>query len=70
VPEEHSDDAEAVAELARSLVENATKAKPNKKMFEITAEGLKKAATNIAAITPPVLATIQAILSFIEKLPR
>ncbi len=70
VPTELSEDAEAVAEMAKVLVENATKDKPNKKIFEVTAGGLTKAATNIATIAPPVLTTVQAIISFIEKLPR
>jgi hypothetical protein len=70
VPDDLSDDSEAVAEMAKTLVENATKDKPNKRMFEITVEGLRKAATNIAVITPPVLTTVRAIIAFIEKLPR
>lgn len=70
VPDDRADDAEAVAEMARSFVEGATKEKPNKKVLEITADGLKKAAENIASITPQVLTTALAIISFIDKLPR
>ncbi|MHB0988896.1 MAG: hypothetical protein ACYC3P_09580 [Bellilinea sp.] len=69
IPEENRDDAEAVAEMAKSLVENATKERPNKRIYEITVEGLKKAASNIASVTPQVLTTVLSIISFIEKLP-
>lgn len=70
VPGDFADDAEVVAEMAKSFVEGATKEKPNKKMLEITAEGLKKAAENIASITPQVLTTALAIIAFIDKLPK
>lgn len=70
VPEDRADDAEAVAETAKSLVESASKEKPNKRLLAINIEGLKKAAENIAAITPRVLTTALAIISFVEKLPK
>ena len=52
VPDKNADDAEAVANMAKSLIESATREKPNKPLVQISAEGLKKAAGNIAAITP------------------
>lgn len=69
LPEEYADDAEAVAEMAKSLVENAAKEKPNRRINEVTAEGLKKAAENISKITPLVLTTVLEIISFIQKIP-
>jgi len=68
VPDDFADDAEAVAEMARSFVEGATKEKRNKKLLKITAEGLKKAAENIASIAPNVLNTVLAIIVFVDKL--
>jgi hypothetical protein len=55
VPPENKEEAEAVAETAKALIETASKEKPNKAMIEITGEGLKKAAKNIASVTPIVL---------------
>jgi len=68
VPEENGDDAETVAEMAKSLIENATKGKPNKSLVQISSDGLKKAAENIANIAPKVLLTAQAIISFIRTI--
>lgn len=55
VPQENAEEAEAVAEIAKALIESVSKEKPNKAMVEITGEGLKKAAKNIASVTPIVL---------------
>ncbi len=68
VPEEKGNEAEAVAEMAKSLIENATKEKPNESLVEIFIDGLKKAAGTIADITPKVLLTAQAIIVFIKTL--
>jgi hypothetical protein len=68
VPDENGDDAEAVANMAKNLIENATREKPNKPLVQISAEGLKKAAENIATIAPKVLLTAQAIIVFIKSL--
>jgi hypothetical protein len=70
VPAENRDDAEAVAEMAKSLIENATKEKPNKPLVKISADGLKQAAENIAVIVPKVLLIAQAIISFVMTLSQ
>ncbi len=68
VPGEHADDIEAVAISANRLAEDVSNPKPNKKAIQISADGLKRAAENIAAIASPVLVTVQAILAFVSKL--
>jgi ElaB/YqjD/DUF883 family membrane-anchored ribosome-binding protein len=55
VPESKKDEAEAVAASAQTLVENAKAEKPNKALLQISGEGLKKAAENLAEVTPTVL---------------
>jgi glucokinase len=52
LPAEHQEDAETVAELTQDLVEEAGQEKPKKRKLEITGEGLKKAAQNLAAVAP------------------
>ncbi|MCP4358627.1 MAG: hypothetical protein GY796_11470 [Chloroflexi bacterium] len=54
-PEDRAEEAEAVAEMAKTLVETASAEKPNKTMLQISGEGLKQAAKNIADIMPTVL---------------
>lgn len=55
VPVQQSGDAEAVAEIAKTTVEQAIKEQPNKTMLSISAEGLKKAASNLASVVPTVV---------------
>jgi hypothetical protein len=52
---EKADDAEAVAEMTKTLVDTASAEKPNKTMIQISGEGLKQAAKNIADVMPTVL---------------
>ena len=68
VPLENSDEAEAVAELAKDLLEKATKEKVNKPLVEVSAEGLKKAAENLAKVTPKVLTIAGKIIAFVFSL--
>lgn len=49
---EHQEEAETLAEFTQDLVEEAGKEKPKKAKLEITGEGLKKAAQNLAAVAP------------------
>jgi hypothetical protein len=70
LPGENVDDGETVAELAKKLIENATKEKPNKKLIEISAEGLKKAAKDLEIIIPSVLLISEKLISFILSLHR
>ncbi len=52
---EKAQEAEAVAEMTQSLVDSAKGENPNKTMVQITGEGLKRAAENIADVMPTVL---------------
>lgn len=68
VPSENIEDAEAVAQAAESLIDAATKQKPNKVTVEITKEGLLKAARNIALVMPTVRAIATQLVELIQKL--
>lgn len=68
VPPEKEEEAEAVAESAKLLVEAAAKEKPNKAMVQVSAEGLKMAAKNIAEVMPTVLVIAAKIVTTITEL--
>lgn len=68
VPAEKASDAEAVAETAKAAVEQATKAQPNKTLVQISAEGLKQAAQNLAAVLPTVLPIATQIADALRKM--
>jgi hypothetical protein len=68
VPAEHTEDAEAVAETAKVLVEKAGEEKPNKTMIKITGEGLKQAAQNLAAVIPAVVGIASQIVAAVMRL--
>lgn len=68
VPTEKSEEAEAVAESAKGLVESVNKEKPNKAMVQISADGLKQAAENLAAVTPIVSAIATQIVAAVMKI--
>jgi predicted transcriptional regulator len=61
-PPTKKEEAEALAEAAKALVEAGTKDQPNKTTVQITAEGLKKAAENIAGVMPTVLSIASSIV--------
>ncbi len=63
VPADKAEDADAVAQITESLVETANDEKPNKMMLQITGEGLKQAAQNLAAIVPDVVKIAGAIVA-------
>jgi internalin A len=67
-PPELSSEAEAVAQTTEALVEAASAEKPNKTMIEITGEGLKKAAENVAAVMPMVLTIATQIVTAVSRL--
>jgi septal ring factor EnvC (AmiA/AmiB activator) len=67
-PVEKQEDAQAVAETAKALVDVAKAEKPNKTMLEITGEGLKKAAQNLADVMPVVLPIASQIVVTVMKL--
>jgi hypothetical protein len=68
VPAEQAGEAEAVAETAKAAVEQATKAQPNKTLVQISAEGLKQAAQNLAAVLPTVLPIATQIAEAVRKM--
>jgi hypothetical protein len=69
-PPELASEAEAVVQTTEVLVEAASAEKPNKTMIEITGEGLKKAAENIAAVMPTVLPIAMKIVATIGQIVR
>jgi hypothetical protein len=68
VPPDKGEDAEAVAELAQQLVETANKEKPNRTMVQVTGEGLKQAAQNLANVMPTVLTIATQIVGTIGQI--
>lgn len=68
VPSEKSEEAAAVAETTKSLVDTVSKEKPNKVMVQVSADGLKQAARNLAAVTPTVLTIATQIVATIMKI--
>ena len=68
VPEDNREDAQAVADLTQSLVETAKAEQPNKTTLQITGEGLKKAAQNLAEVMPAVLTIATQIVAAVAKL--
>ncbi|MGE5775230.1 MAG: hypothetical protein ACM33V_03365 [Chloroflexota bacterium] len=68
VPEEKQEQAQAVAETAKALVEAAKTEKPNKTMVQITGEGLKQAAQNLAEVMPTVVTIAGQIALTVAKL--
>jgi hypothetical protein len=67
-PENKAEEAQAVADLTKTLVEEGTKPTPNKTTIQITAEGLKTAAQNIANVMPVVLTIATGIVKTIFQL--
>jgi methyl-accepting chemotaxis protein len=68
VPAEKEEQAEAVAETAKTLVETAKAEKPNKTMLQISGEGLKQAAQNLAEVLPTVVTIAGQIVMAVAKL--
>jgi hypothetical protein len=68
VPAAHEEEAQAVAETAKVLVDTAKAEKPNKTMLQISGEGLKQAAQTLAGVMPPVLNIARQIILVVTKL--
>ncbi|NTW00305.1 MAG: hypothetical protein HGA19_03250 [Oscillochloris sp.] len=68
VPAEQAGEAEAVAETAKAALEQATKAQPNKTLVQISAEGLKQAAQNLAAVLPTALPIATQIADVLRRM--
>lgn len=62
VPPDKAQEKEAVEQMAKMLVDTANNEQPNKSMMHISAEGLKKAAENLAGIVPDVVKIAGAII--------
>jgi hypothetical protein len=67
-PEESQEQAEAVALTAKSLVDAANVEKPNKSLLQISGEGLKQAAQNLAGVMPVVVQIATQIVLAVTKL--
>ena len=70
VPADKQEQAEAVAETAKALIHTAKAEKPNKTMIQVTAQGLKLAAQNLAEIVPPVVTIASQIAIAVSNLLR
>lgn len=68
IPPEKREEAEAVAETTKSLVEAVGKEKPNKTFVQLSAKGLKEAAENLAVVTPTILTIATQIVAAIMKM--
>ena len=67
-PEENQEQAEAVAVTAKSLVDAAKVEKPDKALLQISGEGLKQAAQNLAGVMPTVVQIATQIVMAVTKL--
>ena len=67
-PEGKQEQAQAVAETAKALVDTAKAEKPNQTMLQITGDGLKKAAQNLAEVMPTVVTITGQIVMAVSKL--
>lgn len=68
IPAEKQESAEAVAETAKALIDAAKSEKPNKTLLQITGDGLRKAAKDLAKATPVVLHLAGQIVTTVMKL--
>ena len=68
IPAEKQEQAQAVAETAKALVDLAKAEKPNKTMLKITSDGLKQAAQNLADVMPSVIPIAGQIALTVMKL--
>ena len=68
VPSGNEEKAQAVAETAKVLVDTARAEKPNKTMLQISGDGLKQAAQNLAGVMPAVVSIAGQIVMAVAKL--
>jgi hypothetical protein len=68
VPEPRQEQAQAVAQTAKVLVDTARSDMPNQTLLQITSEGLKRAAQNLADVLPAVLSIATKIVTIVMKL--
>jgi ElaB/YqjD/DUF883 family membrane-anchored ribosome-binding protein len=68
IPESQKEQAEAVAASAQALVETAKADKPNKTLLQISGEGLKKAAENLAEVAPAVVGIASQVIAMVMRM--
>jgi hypothetical protein len=68
LPAARKEEGEAVAETAKSLVDQAKAEKPNQTLLHINGEALKEAARNLGEILPGVIAIAAQIVSTVARL--
>jgi len=68
IPASLKDEAEAVAASVQVLVENAKSEKPNKTMLQISGDGLKKAAENLAQVAPAVVGIATQVVAAVIRM--
>lgn len=68
LPADHKDEAQAVAETAKALVEQAKVEKPNRTLLHINGEALKEAARSLGEILPGVISIAAQIVMTVAKL--
>jgi soluble cytochrome b562 len=68
VPAGKQEQAQAVAETAKVLVDSARAEKPNQTMLQISGAGLKQAAQNLADVMPAVVGIAGQIVLAVAKL--
>jgi methyl-accepting chemotaxis protein len=68
VPAAMQEQAQAIAETTKALVDVAKSETPNKTMLQITGDGLKKAAQSVAGVLPSVIPIVGQIVMAVTKL--
>jgi hypothetical protein len=68
VPAAHADEAEAVAMQAETALAAATDGTPDRTLLQIAGDGLKKAASILAAVAPPVVAIARDIAAIVADM--
>lgn len=68
VPPDQSEAAQAVAESAKALVDEAAKPQPNKDLVNWRAETLEKIAVTLAAVVPPLMPVVTKITKVVLQL--
>lgn len=68
IPASLKDEAAAVGTAAQMLVDAAKAEKPNKTTIEITSDGLKKAAANLAQVAPTVVTIAGQIVAAVLRM--
>jgi tRNA U34 5-carboxymethylaminomethyl modifying GTPase MnmE/TrmE len=68
MPSGNEEMVEQVAKRLNTLMEEASAKKPDHEMVQITAEGLKKAAQNLAAVVPTILPICIDIVKVVTRI--